>query len=378
MLLIKNGTVHTGDGTVLTNCDVLTDEGKLKRIGRGIEVPELKNTVDTETIEIIDASGCHVMPGFIDPTNSTGAQDITYSYKDTDESSSPISAQSDVKYSFNPDEVMMEKLYETGITTIGVVPGNANVIGGKAAAYKTYGQNTCKMQMREFTALKGSVTTDVKETYGARNQCPKTKMGIFALLEKWLRGQSDDSDADVVERVKAGEVPLLMQAETKAEIQALIEIISRYDIRLIISGAYQAHKCMESIRKVKASVVVGEQIYLSKNVYNDIDLYRLTEILEWGDLSFSLSGPYGPAGKVKYLWNAVRFVQAGIESETVLKMMTQCPARMLGIDSSAGTLSEGKDADIAIFTNDPVKYYDARCIRTIMQGKTIYREGGDR
>ena len=73
MYLIKNGTVHIGNGEVIENCDVLT-EGKLIR-KVGCHLPE-------EGAEVIDATGCHVFPGFIDPVSSIGAMGIPRRYPD--------------------------------------------------------------------------------------------------------------------------------------------------------------------------------------------------------------------------------------------------------------------------------------------------------
>lgn len=369
MLLIKNGKVHVGNGEVLENYDILIKEGKIINVSKDIKE-------DVEITEIIDVTGMDVFPGFIDPTNNTGARDNTFSIKDIDEFSNPVTINSDIKYSFNPDEVMMEELYKVGITAIGVTPGDCNVIGGKMAAFRTHGYNVNKMLIKEFVGLKGSVSHNVKETYGKRNIL-KTKMGIFALLIDVLKNNKEGEEKEIIDKVLNKEVPLFITAKTKAEIDALINIVKDYDINLVLCNAYQAEKCIESIKEVNASVIMGEQIYLSKNVYNNIDLSKLVEMKTGNNaIGFTVTGDYGPSGKVKYLWNVARLYQSGIDSEEVVKMMTYYPAKMLGIDNIIGTIEAGKDADITIYSNNPIKYYDARNKYTIIQGKIVYKEGG--
>ncbi|MDD4781525.1 MAG: amidohydrolase family protein [Tissierellia bacterium] len=192
-----------------------------------------------------------------------------------------------------------------------------------------------------------------------------------------MKNNKEGEEKEIIDKVLNKEVPLFITAKTKAEINALINIVKDYDINLVLCNAYQAEKCIESIKEVNASVIMGEQIYLSKNVYNNIDLSKLVEMKTGNNaIGFTVTGDYGPSGKVKYLWNVARLYQSGIDSEEVVKMMTYYPAKMLGIDNIIGTIEAGKDADITIYSNNPIKYYDARNKYTIIQGKIVYKEGG--
>lgn len=367
MLLIKNGTIHIGSGEVIEKADVLVKGGKIIKVD--------KNIIEDDA-EVIDAEGMDVFPGFIDPTNSTGSIDKTFDAKDTDEDSNPVSIVCDIKYAFNPDEVMMEELYKVGITAVGATPGSHNVIGGKMAAFKTYGYNVNKMLIKEFVGLKGSVNCDVKAAYGKRNIL-KTKMGIFALIIDVLRNEKEGPQKEIIDKVLNREVPLFITANTKAEIDAIINAVKDFNINLVLCNAYQAEKCIDSIKEVNASVIMGEQVYLSKNVYNNIDLSKLVEMkTDKNNISYTITGGYGPSGKIKYLWNAIRLFQSGIDAEEVVKMMTLYPAKILGIDNVTGSVEVGKDADIVIYSNNPIKYYDARNKYTIINGEVIYK-GGD-
>ena len=72
------------------------------------------------------------------------------------------------------------------------------------------------------------------------------------------------------------------------------------------------------------------------------------------------------------MWNAIEVYRAGVPAEEIVKMMTANPAKMLGVDDRLGTLEEGKDADISVFTAHPVTSYAARVRHSIINGEVIF------
>lgn len=363
MLIIKNGTIHVGNGEILDNYDVLVKNGIIEKIGQNLEFKDA---------QIIDAKGKKVFPGFIDPVSSYGCIDTTFNIKDNDEISNPITPDAKIKYAFNHGEIMVEELYKVGITSIGAAPGNKNIIGGQMAVYKTWGSNSSKMLVREPVGLKGSVINVVKETYGKREVLPMTRMGIFNELDNFLADNKKEP------KIKES-MPFFISANDAAEINALLNIMKEYDSRLIICGGFQADRCIEDIKEANASIIVGEQTYLTAKNYNNTDLYKIAQLQKEGGLvSFTLTTDYGPEGKIKYLWNAIEFYKAGVESEEVLKMITINPAKMLGVDDILGTVEEGKEADIVIYSNNPIEYYNSKVLYTIIRGELAYQEGGEK
>lgn len=374
-MLIKNGRIHVGNGEVLENCDILIEDGIIRRVGQNLS---------EENVELINANGMEIFPGFIDPVSSFGCIDIASSIKDNDEISNPITPEAKIKYAFNSDEIMLEELYKIGITTIGAAPGNKNIIGGQMAVYNTWGSNSNKMLLKDVVGLKGSVINSVKETYGKRDLCPMTRMGIFNELEKFIaeikRKQVCKENSEyyykgdnIAKKIINREISLFITANEATEINSLIHITHKYNLDLIICGGYQVHRCLENIREVNASVIIGEQTAYNAKNYNNTDLYKIGQLQRSGNLvSFSLTGDDGPEGKMKYLWNAIEFYKAGIDKEEVLKMMTINPANMLSIDDILGTIEEGKQADIVIYSNNPIEYYDSKLIYTIIDGNIVY------
>ena len=369
-MIIRNGNIHVGNGTILNNYDILIEDNIIKEIAKNIK---------SEDVLEINAEGKEIYPGFIDPISSFGCMDLSFSVKDNNEVSEPITPKANIKYSFNHREIMMEELYKVGITTIGASPGNSNIIGGQMAAFKTYGLNSNTMLVKETVGVKGSVINSVKELYGKRKVLPMTKMGIFARLEDFLSKRlSYEENKTLIDNILSGEVPLFITANKAWEIDALIHLTEKFEnLKLVIVGAYQIDRSIENIRGRNISIVVGEQIYLTAKNYNETDLLVICEQMKVGNLvSFTLTGDYAPSGKVKYLWNAIEFFKAGVESEDVIKMMTLNPAKILGIDKQLGSIEVGKIADIVIYTKNPIEYYDAKVTNTIVEGKVVYSEEG--
>lgn len=360
-MIIKNGILHVGDGQVLQGYDILIEDNIIKKIDK---------TIENKQSETIDASGCHVFPGFIDPVTSYGTID-THRITDTDEISNPISPDAKIKYAFNHNEIMDEEIYKVGITSVGAAPGNRNIIGGQMAVFKTWGKNSKKMLVKEAVGMKGSVIKAVKDTYGERKVSPMTRMGIFSELEDFFRENQNELE-------NKWDMPFFINANRSAEIYTLLNIMGKYNKKLVICGAFQADRCLDAIKETKASIVVGDLSEYTAANYNNTDIYKIAKLMESGiPISFTLSSDYGPKGKIKYLWNAIDFYRSGVKSEDVVKMMTLNPAKILGVDDRLGSLEEKKEADIVIYSNNPVEYYKSNVICTIVGGKIAYQTRRD-
>lgn len=377
MMLIKNGRIHVGNGEVLENADVLIKDGKILKVGQGIK---------DEDANVIDAKGMEVFPGFIDTITNWGCMGYSFNDSDNDEKSSPVTPEMNVVDAFDAENCTMQELYRNGITTVGVSPANSNVIGGQIAAFKTYGDKTYKMLVKESVGVKASVTALVKKTYGEKNVAPKTRMGIFSTLKKAFDdakkydpekpGVSKDEKKEVLKRVLNREIPLFVAANTKAEVDSILNFVKDYDIELVICNGYMAGKSKNSIVSSNTSIVLGEQICIS-DYDNDLDLKEIVDLHKAG-VNISISTTGESVGRETLLWNAINVYKAGIDSEEVLKMITTNPSRVLKIDDRVGTIEAGKDADLVIYTNNPIRYFDAAVTHTIIRGEEVYCKGGAR
>ena len=159
---LKHGTIEF-DGTDLSTLndtamgpkgilsgDILCDEGKIVSVGEAV------NAADYKDAEIIDASGKYVLPGFVDSHSHIGTIS-TYTEQDSNEMTNPVTAEMDVKYGIDARSKQFSKAISQGITTSGIAPGSANVVGGLVAAVKSSGKDITDMTIKSPIALKAAM-----------------------------------------------------------------------------------------------------------------------------------------------------------------------------------------------------------------------------
>lgn len=371
MYLIKNGFVHVGNGTVIPGCDILTEGKVIKKIGIVPGAPGAK---------VIDASGCEVFPGFIDPVSGVGAMGMPSRYLDNGECSEPVTPEMNIKYSIDPDEVNAQEFYRSGITAIGLAPANRNLMGGQIAVCKTAPRKMGERLVKEHAGLKCSVTSGVKKTYGADHRLPMTKMGIFHLLKETLREARDAKEEDRTERQKVvldvfdrQSMPVFCAASTKNEIDGFLYLMREEKVQVNLVDGFCFGDSLKEIKEQNVGLVLGNVNNMSQIAKNGMDLEKLVELADHGNrVAFTNSNGGMSEGREVFLWSAIEAYRAGVQAEDVVKMMTLYPAEMLGVSDRIGTLEEGKDADLSIFTGHPVKTYAARVKHSIVDGEVVF------
>lgn len=370
MYIIKGGTVHIGDKRVEPDCDILIKGGIIEAVGRDL---------GCEDAEIIDAGGRHVFPGFLDPASAIGAMGMPTSYPDVNEKSASIVPELKIRYAIDPDELNNQELYKSGITAVALTPGNANVIGGQMAVYKTAPMKLSERLVKDSAGLKGAVTADVVQTYGERNTMPMTRMGIFYLLSKAIKEARTGDEKEtgrgqqVLKQVLEGNMPFFISADLKGEIDSLLHLFKETKARIHVVDGFSFGGCVEQMINQGAGLVLGNVSYLSQMTRHGMDLSLLQRLVEAGNpvaLTNSCNG--SSEGRESLLWNAVEIYRAGLDPEEVIQMMCLNPARMLGVDDRLGTIEAGKDGDISIFTGHPVTTYAARVEHSIVSGRVVF------
>lgn len=368
MYLIKNGRIHVGDGTVLDGCDILTEGRVIRNIAPDICCQEA---------EMIDASGCEIFPGFIDPHSSVGAMGMPSRYLDNQEKTDPLTPQLNVKYAIDPDEIDAQEFYKSGITAVGLTPGNANVMGGQIAVCKTAHMKLADRLVKEKAALKCSVTSEVKSVYGGRNQMPKTRMGAFWIFQEALRKAKAPEEQEkgklICEIFEKGSMPAFVAAQTAGEIQGVLEMMKTEHTSLVLVDGYEFDRALEEIKRQNAGLILGNVSDCSQVTKHGMDLGKICDLNENGNLvAFTASNGGFSEGREVFLWTAIEVYRAGADAEEVVKMMTLNPAKMLGVSDRIGTLETGKDADLSIYTGHPVKTYAARVRTSMINGEVVF------
>ncbi|MGF7057781.1 amidohydrolase family protein [Brassicibacter mesophilus] len=373
MILIKGGIVHDGKGNVSNDTDILVKDGRIIEIGHGIDV--------LDSTKVFDAKDKVVFPGFIDSLNVWGAKGPGWKDDDLSELSDPVTPQMNVVYSFDQDSMLFQRVFEYGVTSAGIMPSTSNVLGGYGAVFKTYGKHPYEMLVKEKIGMVASITSSTKKTYGSRNVCPMTKMGAIALLKEAIikaiqykknENREYDSKSEALQDIINGKAPLLINCNTRSEMDAVELVLKDLPVNIVFTGAFGVNNKIGEISKKEISVILGDLTNSLTSLNKYVDIESVKDLIKCGvDVAISSCGDNVASGKESLLWNAILYHKYGLESEDVLRMITSAPAKLLGVDNRIGSIEVGKDADIVIWTDNPIESYSARVEATFINGENI-------
>ncbi len=371
MIIIRGGNVHDGLGQVLESTDIIIEDGKIKQVGKNLS---------SDGCTIVEAAGKLVMPGFIDTLNTHGGKGPGWREQDLGENSDPITPEMNVIYSFDHDGMNFQHLYKYGTTTSGIVPLPSNIIGGQLCVVKTYGATPYKMLVKECAAMSASVSSVVKDTFGEKKIAPMTKMGIFAMLKAALLKakayQPDkgyDAKCEALLPILNGEKQLIFNCETVSEINAVVMLMSEFEgIKYMLSGALSVNADCKDILEKKIPVILGDAIYQSAKLTNQIDYDFVAQMIENGnDVAFANCGSSFSTGKESLIWNSTLWHKNGISAGDILRGLTSVPAKLLGVSDRVGSIEVGKDADICIWSANPITTFTAKLEAVYLEGRDM-------
>ncbi|MDP4143016.1 MAG: amidohydrolase [Bacillota bacterium] len=382
MLLIKNGKIFTMSDGILEGGSILIDKGKIVQISE-----EINSAAD----EIIDAVGAWVTPGFVEAHCHIGIhqQDIGGEGVDINEATDPVTPHLRAIDGINPMDTAFLDAVKAGITTVMTGPGSANVIGGQFVAMKTSGKCIDEMAILEPAALKIALGENPKRVYKGKNRMPSTRMATAALLRETLiraknykakkelaLSKGDNFDIDI--RMEAmipvldKNIPLKAHAHRADDILTAIRIAKEFDVRLTIDHCSEGHLIPEYIKEAGYPVIIGPTMTARSKVELKNKSFETYEQLHKFGVKFAIMTDH-PVMPIQYLpicaGLASKYV---LDVEEALKTITINAAEICGVDDRIGSIEVGKDADIAIFSGNPMELA-SETLYTIIDGEIRYR-----
>lgn len=373
MILIKSGNIHLENKT-LSNADILIEGEKILKVGKNLS---------SDFAKVIDASGKEVFPGFISPVTGVGLQDHgALAFSDVTETTDPIVPHLSVKYAIDKREITLQQYHYSGITAFGSAPGPQNLLFGLCCVYNTYGKTIKQMCIKEDFAVRGSFTSAVKNTYGATG-APMTKMGMASMLRNAFidaknygekKDKPFDEKKETLLKMLRRQLPLIISVTTAPEIMAVISITKEFNLDTILLGAYQLDKCIDDVKEAGIKVILSDLYGMGNVVSYNTDLKRLASLLNDG---FAFGGATAiTGGREELLWVGIKMCQYGADADKAINMLTINNARLLGVDNVIGSIEEGKQADIVIYSAHPLKTYDAHVECMLVKGEIAYEGNG--
>lgn len=367
--LFKHGTIYPITSPPITNCDILVDD---KILSIGTNIPVAKDTT------VIDCTGKYIFPGFIDVHTHMGLYDegTGWAGNDANETSHVASPHIRAIDGINPLDIAFKDAIHAGITTVHVMPGSGNVIGGTTCVIKTCGKTITDMLVKEPAGLKIAFGENPKKVHSFGNKNSMTRMGIMGVLRDTFHRaihSPDISNLQTLSIIKAlnKEIPIRVHAHRSDDIYSAIRLADEFDLDLRIEHCTEGHLIVDSLTNRNLQVSVGptltrrSKVELKNKTWN-----TYTTLTNYGiDVSITTDHPYTP---IQYLnICAAIAMREGLSEQKALEGITILPAKNLGIDKNVGSLEVGKDADMVVWSHHPFHFISKPQL-TMIYGEILF------
>jgi imidazolonepropionase-like amidohydrolase len=376
---IKAGEILTISGAPIKAGVILIRGGKIADLGAEVAIPP--------DACVIDASRGVVMPGLVDACVAAPVRG------DRNEQSSEITPALRISSGLDPQSKMLKRTLQNGRTTLCVMPGGENLVGGLGVVIKPVGPvtNIHEMILKEDAGLKIVMGSD--STSGNRiprreppanfyYRRPTTTMAVAWMLRKCFfdaqqciaSGRKADVEVNVIAAALRGEMPVRVNVRRAIDIRTALRIADEYRLHLILDECTEGYKVADELAKKEVRVVLGPFYY-----HPDPGQWEEGREVNWNNAGILVQAGVkvalasnGQDESVNLLTAAAFAVRHGMRRTEALKAITLVPAEIVRVADRVGSLEKGKDADLLILSGDPLAV-TSRIQRVILNGKTVYQ-----
>lgn len=379
MLLIQKGILYTMEDELPQIADILIKDGKIAQISDSI--------VPTEDMQVLDASGMLVFPGFIDAHSHIGISEekITGPVDESNEGTNPITPCLRAIDGINPMDSAFHNALAAGITGVMAGPGSANAIGGQFAFIKTHGRCVDDMVVLAPAAMKAAFGENPMTNYGLNGNMPSTRMGIASLIREELynakqyfdnennnEGQKDYTK-ECYRELFEKKIPLKAHVHRADDILTAIRIAKEFDLDLTLDHCTEGHLIAEKIAESGFPAIVGPSLASRTKEEVALSDFKIPGILRNSGVSVALTTDH-PVSRIQYLpMCAGLAVKEGMDWWDALRAITIDAARICRVDHRLGSLKAGKDGDVVIYNGNPFEIASSLCM-TIIDGKVVWEK----
>lgn len=381
--LIRGATVLVGNGDRLENADVMLRDGVISAVGAQLEAPA--------DARIVDGRGKWVTPGIIDVHSHLGvyASPGVEAHSDGNEATAPSTAQVWSEHSIWPQDPGFEAALEGGITTLHVLPGSANLFGGRSVTVKNIPAVT--YQAMKFPdaphGLKMACGENPKRVYGNRRQLPSTRMGnVAGWRAQWIEAQEYARDWKQFESRKAAGAKDVRPPKRDLRLETLAGVLSG---EILIQ-----HHCYRADEMAIVIDMAREFGYRVSAFHHATEAYKISNLLAdnkicaavWADWwGFKMESydaipenmilvDAAPGGCAVVHSDSAEGIQRlnqeaakgmararrmglEIKPEHAITWLTRNAAQAIGLGAQVGTLEKGKMGDVVVWNGNPFSVY---------------------
>lgn len=398
-VLIENATVLTGTGERIDNGSVLLNDGRIEQISSG------KLDVKAD-VQVIDAADRWVTPGLIDVHSHLGSSASPHikAHSETNEATAPVTAEVWIEHSVWPQDPGFSRALAGGVTSLQILPGSANLIGGRGVTLKNV--PSVSYQGMKFPAaphgLKMACGENPKRVYGSKNRAPSTRMGnVAGYRAQWIEAQNyldemneanngkknkDDEDSKPQKRdlrletlagVLKGEILVHMHCYRADEMMTILDMADEFGYKVTaFHHGVEAYKIADELAEAGVCGALWADWWGFKAEAFD-GIQENIALVDRADGSCAIVHSDSEEGIQRLNQEAAKAMAAGnrsgleIAPEHAIRWITANPARAMGILDRTGTLEEGKMADVVIWNGNPFSVY-AKADQVFVDGALLY------
>ena len=377
-IVIKNATVWTNEKEgKMANTDVLLKAGKIAKIGKDI----------TEAgARVIDGTGKHLTPGIIDEHSHIAAMSIN-------EGAQSVTSEVRVGDNMNPEDINIYRQLSGGVTTSHILHGSANTIGGQTQLIKLrWGASDDGIKFAGADPfIKFALGENVKRTTAVlgNNRFPDTRMGVEEMLtdafdraadyQKALKANPNsrrDLELEAISNIMNNKLFITCHSYVQTEITYAMRVIEKfknkgYDFKVnTFTHILEGYKVADKMKAHGASAATFSDWFNYKTEVQDATGYNAAIMQRVGVNTIINSDDAEMARRLNQ--EAGKIVKyGGVTEDEAFKMVTLNPAKALHIDNKVGSIKVGKDADVVLWTDNPLSIY-AKSLYTIVDGTVFF------
>lgn len=391
-MYIVNGLVKTMAGKDIPHGVVHVADGKIRAVGTRKEVPVRPSRRES----VMDVDGALVMPGIMEAHCHMGITEEKKGMEgdDCNETVNPMTPWLRAIDAIHSMDAAFDDAVRAGITAAMIGPGSSNVVGGQFAVLKTRGRRVDELIVKSPAAMKVAFGENPKVNYSGQGKSPATRMAIAGMLRKELfeakryqqrkeraLKKGEEFEPDMTKEcwlpVLNKEIPIKAHVHRVDDIFTAIRIAREFDLNMTLDHCSEGHLIAKELAAEGFPAIVGPDLASRNKIEVQNMAFKTAGVLNRAGVTVAITTDH-PVSLIQSLpLCAGLAVKAGLPLEEGYKAITIYPARICGVEDRLGSIEPGKDADIAIFTGNPMETF-TRTLYTIIDGNIVYDAGRER
>lgn len=386
-IVIKNATVHTGEGSVIENAIIVIENGKITAVGKDVKIPA--------GAEVTDAAGKHVYPGLVLPSSNLGLVEISSVKASNDEREiGDMNPNIRSIVAYNTDSKVINTLRSNGILAANIVPQGSFLAGSSSIVQlDAWNWEDAAIQMDGGMHLympslmprptfgrggggiggpnPGTPSDPVKEGLEKMEQ-----LKSFFNEAKAYLAATDNKETNLkfesVKNLFTKKQKLYVHANTVKQMLVALDFVKEFGFDMVLVGASEGWQIADLLKQNNVSVILDQLHRLPTGEDDDVDQpYKTAAALQKAGVLFALSDDDSQNRGRNLAFNAGTAAAYGLTKEQALAAITLSAAKILGVSDKTGSIAVGKDANIIISSGDILDMRTNNVTDAFIQGRKI-------